>query len=243
MAACGNSGNPGNTGGGGSGGGGASTTSGSGTTTTSGTGTMAACPSGGTEKPDLVTCTTADTSMVTVPQGCAPAVDGVIHDVEWMDGACFNVSGAGGMTVVVKSSGDSLYMATSGAPTCGCGMQFYFLPAGGGGNFVVSVFDDPFGKDGDRSDFTLTSSGLTQATKDGSIDVECPGMMPTPVRYEWKIPLAKLGLEPGKAGQFKLAFTHSGAKWPAGLSVDGTSGLATFADGEPTWGVLSSTSW
>jgi hypothetical protein len=202
----------------------------------------AMCAAGGPETPNLPMCTTADTNVVTVPRGCTPTVDGVLHAAEWMDGACFNVTGTGGMVVVVKYSGDSLYMATSGPPTCGCPMQFYFEPLGGQ-NFGVQVFDDPFGKDGDRSDFTLTSTGLMLASMpDPSILTACPGNMPMPVRYEWKIPLSKLGVPPGLPGQFQMAITHSGSNWPTTLAVD-VSMHATFQNGEPTWGALKSASW
>ena len=146
------------------------------------------------------------------------------------------------MTVEIKHAGDAVYMATSGMPTCGCPMQIYFQAADGK-NFVVSVFDDPFNKDGDRSDFTLTpQSTLAMAAIDKSIVTACPGNTPTPIRYEWKIPLAKLGLSEGKAGQFKLAIVHAGAHWPAGLSLT-AQGVATYDASEPTWGTVSSPSW
>jgi hypothetical protein len=225
--------------------GGAAATSSSGvggTAGAGGSGGPSPCAGGGTEIQSLPTCATADTKLVTVPGGCTPTVDGALHAAEWADGACFNVMGTGSMVVVVKYSGDSLYMATSGPPTCGCPMQFYFEPLGGQ-NFGVQVFDDPVGKDGDRSDFTLTSTGLMLAPMpDPSIVTACPGNMPTPVRYEWQIPLTKLGVPPGLPGQFQMAITHSGTNWPTGLAVN-ASMRAAFQNGEPTWGALKSSSW
>jgi hypothetical protein len=231
-----------------SGSGGSSGTGGSGTGTTTTTTTMGsggsgpvACPSGGTETPALTMCTTPDTKLVTVPQGCAPTVDGVIHDVEWKDGACFNVIGGAGMVVVVKYAGDSLYMATSGPPACSCGMQFYFLPLGGQ-NFGVTVLDTPVGTDGDRTDFTLAGTGLVPAAKDPAIVTACPGNMPNPVRYEWKIALARLGVVANSPGQFQMAITHAGTDWPTALKVDAAM-HAVFENGEPTWGALTSPNW
>jgi hypothetical protein len=221
---------------------GGAATSSSGSGGSGGSGGPSPCAASGTEITSLPMCATPDTNVVTVPGGCTPTVDGVLHAAEWMDGACFNVMGTGGMVVVVKYSGDSLYMATSGPPTCGCPMQFYFQPLGGQ-NFGVQVFDDPNGKDGDRSDFTLTSTGLKLAPMpDPTIVTACPGNMPTPVRYEWQIPLTKLGVPPGLPGQFQMAITHSGANWPTGLAVDAST-HAAFQNGEPTWGALKSSSW
>jgi hypothetical protein len=225
--------------------GGAATASSSGvggTAGAGGSGGPSSCTDGGAEIQSLPGCATPDTNVVAVPGGCTPTVDGTLHAAEWADGACFNVMGTGGMVVVVKYSGDSLYMATSGPPTCGCPMQFYFEPLGGQ-NFGVQVFDDPVGKDGDRSDFTLTATGLMLAPMpDSSIVTACPGNMPTPIRYEWRIPLTKLGVPPGLPGQFQMAITHSGANWPTALAVN-TSMHATFQNGEPTWGALKSSSW
>src|SRR5262249_26731811 len=60
-----------------------------------------------------------------VVHGCAPTVDGTLHLDEWQDAACF-MAGGQDMAVYMKYAGDSVYMATIGNPTCGCGMPFYF---------------------------------------------------------------------------------------------------------------------
>src|SRR5665811_281977 len=63
-------------------------------------------------------CTTAAGSAVSVPKGCTPTVDGTLHLAEWSDGACFNV-GSTDMVVYAKYDANSVYLATSGQPTCG----------------------------------------------------------------------------------------------------------------------------
>jgi hypothetical protein len=187
----------------------------------------------------LPACTAAATKAVTVPKGCEPAVDGVLHDDEWGDGSCFNVA-AGDLVVTMKYANDSLYVAMSGPPTCGCGMGFYFSPENGK-NFVVSVFDDPFATDGDRSDFTLDDTGLKAKAIDMDIKVRGPGNMPTPVRYEWQIPYATLGIQKGGADSFKMAVVHSAATWPEGLAQ--MNGKVTYASDSPTWAVISAPTW
>jgi hypothetical protein len=188
-------------------------------------------------------CSTPDAKLVTVPRGCAPTVDGVLHDLEWNDGACFNVSGSGAVVVVVKYAVESLYMAISGPSTCSCPIAFYFEPLGGQ-NFVVAVLDDPTAPDGNRADYTLTGAGLTSATMAPSIVTACSKTTAMPPGYvcEWKIPLAKLGVPPGLPGQFQMAITHADSSWPTGLAVD-ASMHAAFQSGEPTWDALKSASW
>lgn len=224
------------TGTGGAGGGGATSSS---TTSTGSGGPSALCGETGTAITGLPACSSAAAKAITVPKGCEPAVDGVLHDDEWSDGACFNVAD-GDLVVTMKYANDSLYLGMSGPPTCGCGMGFYFSPENGK-NFVVSVFDDPFGTDGDRSDFTLDMTGLKPAAADKSIVIHGPGNMPVPVSYEWEIPYAKLGIQKGGADSFKMAVVHSSASWPAGLAQ--TNGKVNYADDEPTWAVISAPTW
>ena len=187
----------------------------------------------------LPACASAPTKAITVPKGCEPAVDGVFHDDEWSDGACFNVA-AGDLVVTMKYANDSLYLAMSGPPTCGCGMGFYFSPENGK-NFVVTLFDDPFNTDGDRGDFTLDMTGLKPAATNMKIKVRGPGNMPNPVSYEWQIPYTALGIQKGGADSFKMAIVHSSASWPAGLAQ--MAGKVTYADDSPTWAVIAAPTW
>ena len=96
--------------------------------------------------------------------------------------------------------------------------------------------------DGDRSDFVLTGTGLTMVAEDPSIVTACPGNMPDPIRYEWRIPLTRLGIVPGAKGQFQMAITHAGTDWPTGLAVDPAM-HAVYQASEPTWGTLLSSTW
>lgn len=219
--------------------------SGVGGTSSGGSGGIAptACAVGATEITSLPACSTsASMSAVDVPSGCAPTVDGKLHQEEWSDAACFTV-GTGDMIVRVKYSGDSVYMATSGAPTCGCGMPFEFDPDGtgpaNGNEFAISVFDDPFGDDGDRTDFVLQNGAFVQGTGPSGIVIMCPGKQPSPIRYEWKIPFAALGITAGSPHTYRQAIIHSSAYWPEGLVL--SSGVAL----DPAnWGQLSSrTNW
>jgi hypothetical protein len=101
------------------------------------------------------------------------------------------------------------------------------------------VADDPFGTNGDRSDFTPQAGQWSQGTAPPGIVTACPGNMPTPDRFEWKIPFAALGIAPGAAHTFRFAFVHAGAKWPAALATSGN-----FSTDPSTWGQVSSaTSW
>jgi hypothetical protein len=175
---------------------------------------------------------------VDVPAGCTPTIDGSLHQEEWSDAACFTVA-SGDMVVRIKYSGDSVYMATSGSPTCGCGMPFEFDPDGtgaaNGNEFAISVFDDPFGTDGDRSNYVLQNGAFVVGTVPTGVVVMCPGNQPSPIRYEWKIPFAALGIIAGSPHSYRQAIIHSSAHWPDGLVL--TSGVAV----DPTnWGQMSS---
>jgi hypothetical protein len=174
-----------------------------------------------------------------VPKGCAPSVDGALHLDEWQDSACF-VAGGGDMTVYVKYAGDSFYMATIGNPTCGCTMDFAFDPDGAttldGDEFVVKVFDDPFGTDGDRSDWAIQGGSYVAKAAPAGIVTACPGNTPTPIGYEWKVPLADLAVQPGASHTFRLALVHAQAKWPSALTLNGSS----VPNDPSSWGTLSS---
>jgi hypothetical protein len=219
--------------------GGGSTVSASATTSTGTGGPSTTCADTGAAVTALPACASAASKAITVPKGCEPAIDGVLHDAEWSDGACFNLA-AGDLVVTMKYANDALYLAMSGPPTCGCGMGFYFSPEAGK-DFVISLFDDPFGTDGDRSDFTLDATGLVAGAVDKDVVIHGPGNQPMPVSYEWKIPYAKLGIQKGGADSFKMAIVHSSASWPEGLAQ--MNGKVTYASDEPTWAVISAPSW
>ncbi len=223
----------------GEGGAGGSGTTSSSTTSTGTGGPSPTCADTGAAITALPACASAASKAITVPKGCEPAIDGVLHDAEWSDGACFNVA-AGDLVVTMKYASDALYLGMSGPPTCGCGMGFYFSPEAGK-NFVISLFDDPFGTDGDRSDFTLDATGLVADKVDKTIVIHGPGNQPMPVSYEWKIPYVKLGIQKGGADSFKMAIVHSSASWPEGLAQ--MNGKVTYASDEPTWAVISAPSW
>jgi hypothetical protein len=195
------------------------------------------CPGSGAGITMLPSCSSPATATVEVPKGCLPTIDGVIHADEWNDGACFQ---AGDQTMYVKYAGDSLYMATSVKPTCGCGMPFYFDPNGQGGldgdEFAISVFDDPFMSDGDRTDFKILGGMLQTGMAPAGIVTKCPMMVPS---YEWKIPLSALGVVPGTAHAARFAFVHAQAHWPASLTMNS----GRVADDPTTWGKLESSSW
>lgn len=223
----------------GAGGAGGSTATSSSTTSTSSGGPSTMCSGTGAAITALPACASAASKAITVPKGCEPAVDGVLHDDEWSDGACFNVA-AGDLVVTMKYASDALYLGMSGPPTCGCGMGFYFSPENGK-NFVISLVDDPFGTDGDRSDLVLDATGLKPGAIDKAIVIHGPGNQPMPVSYEWKIPYAELGIQKGGADSFKMAIVHSAASWPEGLAT--MNGHATYASDEPTWAVISAPTW
>ncbi len=183
-----------------------------------------------------------------VPVGCAPSVDGTLHLDEWQDAACFTVTGTGAaspdMAVYVKYAGDSVYMATIGVPTCGCAMPFVFDPDGNtgldGDEYAVSVFDDPFMTNGDRADFVIQGGMFVSGMAPAGIVTMCPGNMPNPIVYEWKLPFTALGITPGSPHTYRMAIVHAMAKWPDTLTLN-ASGVP---DDPSTWGPLSSsTNW
>jgi hypothetical protein len=232
--------------------GGATGTGGTGGTASTGNGGSggwsppALCATGGAEIDKLPDCAAGPLDTIAVPAGCAPVIDGVLHAEEWGDGTCFDVGGSGApdMVVRMKIAGDSLYFATSGLPTCSCGMKFYFDPSGmqglDGDEFAVSVMDDPFLKDGNRSDFVFQAGKLVAGNAPGGIETACPGNLPNPVRYEWRLPLSALGAKAGTTHPFRFAIVHAEAKWPAGLTVDGNGAASTPG----TWGVVKpATAW
>ncbi len=148
------------------------------------------------------------------------------------------------MRVYVKYAGDSFYMATIGNPTCGCGMQFNFIPSGGttigADEFTIAVADDPFQTDGDRANLKISGGSFqTGATAPSGIVTACPGGQPMPVPFEWKIPLSALGVTPGASHAFRMAIVHAAAKWPSGLTLNASQVPADAT----TWGTLSSASW
>ncbi len=195
------------------------------------------CSTNGTEITTLPTCSQPAGNTLVVSPGCIPNVDGTLHDSEWSDGSCF-VVGDGDMTVVMKYAGDSIYMATSGQPTCGCGMPFYFDPDGSGaanGNeFLWVVFDDPFNTDGDHSTQVLMNGAWVNGNAPAGIESMCPGNQPTPVRYEWKIPLAAVAASPGASHSWRFAINHNSQVWPSTLEPTSPSTDPT------TWGTISS---
>jgi hypothetical protein len=210
-------------------------------TTSTGTGMPQQCSGTGAEITDLPACASNTSSPVTVPRGCEPGADGVLHADEWADGACFT---AGDMTIVAKYGNDALFLAVSGQPTCGCPMGFYFNPDGtaalSGDEFALGLFDDPFGMDGDRTDFKLTGGVWSMTTQNMAISTRCPGNQPTPVRYEISLPFSTIGVTPGSAHDLGFAFVHAGVKWPAGLTVDM---MAQGPIDPSNWGKLSSATW
>lgn len=232
-------------------GGGASTASVTGSGATAGStsgaggGGVTPCEAGGAAIEALPACGADPGSSVDVERGCEPVVDGALHAGEWADATCFDVPAMGGgsdMTVVVKYAGDAVYMATSGLPTCGCAMHFYFDPDDGGaagGEIVISVFDDPFGVNGDMSAFELQAGMLAPAVAPPGLVTRCPGDQPTPIRYEWKIPFDMIGRTAGAAGAYRMAIVHASAHWPATLGFspqgipDDPGSYGRFAS--PTW--------
>ena len=180
-----------------------------------------------------------------MPAGCEPTVDGTLHLEEWNDGVCFNVGDAGGpdMIIKMKYAGDSLYFASSGLPSCGCPMLFAFDPNGvaaaNGDEFGIGVFDDPFQTNGDRVDDVLTAGVWNPGTVPTGIVTACPGNQPSLIRYEWKVPLAALGITPGVAHTFGFAISHpGGARWPASIT---TVSPLDYPTDPAEWGAISST--
>jgi hypothetical protein len=182
---------------------------------------------------------------VNIPSGCAPTVDGTLHLEEWNGATCFNVGGNGDV-VYAKYSGDTLYLAFSATPACGCGMAFTFDPDGNtsfdNDEFAIDVFDDPFNADGDRSDFVVSGGNWASGTAPAGIVTACPGNQPSPVNYEFAIPFSALGITAGSPHTFRFAVNHpSGGSWPAGVTMGSGS---TLPDNPANWGTLSSpTNW
>jgi hypothetical protein len=173
-----------------------------------------------------------------------PAIDGALHAAEWSDGVCVS-SATSDMTMRFKYAGDSLYIAQAGNPTCGCPMPFEFDPNGNtmadGDEFAISVFDDPFATNGDRADLLLKNGKFVMGMVPAGIEVMCPPNQPTPIRYEWKIPLAALGISPGTPHTFRFAHVHASAHWPSGVVIDPASNASIDT---ASWGtVSSSTNW
>lgn len=206
-------------------------------TGSSSSGAMAkACPGSGAEITELPACAGSTATPVTVNAGCDPTFDGVLHADEWSDGTCFF---AGDMTIVAKHGADGLYLAVSGPPTCGCPMGFVFDPdkagAANGDEFVVAVFDNPFDVDGDRGDFRLVNGSFMAGMAPEGIVTACPGNMPTPIRYEIKLPYAAIGAAAGAPHDLGFAHYHATKHWPASLVLD-----AMQAPTDPaSYGVLS----
>lgn len=175
-----------------------------------------------------------------VKKGCTPTVDGVLHADEWMDAQCINT---GDLDIYMKYDATTLYVAASGMPTCGCPMGFYFDPDKQGmamDEFLVALFDDPFNKDGDRTDFRLVNGKWIMGAAPMGIVTACPGKQPNPIRYEIAVPFAALGITPKNAHDWGFAFVHAAAHWPSSLKVD-PSGQATDTT---TFGkITSSANW
>lgn len=179
------------------------------------------CPGEGAEITTLSACADQTASPIAAALGCVPAVDGTLHEDEWSDGSC---ELAGDMTLSVKHDADTLYIAASGQPSCGCPMFFYFDPTMGtspdGDEFAIGLFDDPFNPDGDRVDQVNSGGAWVNGEAPPGIVTLCPGNQPSPIRYEISIPYSALGLVAGQEGDIGFALVHAGAVWPAGLSVD-----------------------
>lgn len=221
----------------GAGSGGATSASDGSSGSSTGTGmASAACVASAAEITELPSCAANTATPVAVKAGCTPTFDGTLHADEWSDGTCFF---AGDLTIVVKYGTDGLYLAASGAPTCNCPMGFVFDPdhaaSPSGDEFVLALRDDPTGKDGDRHDFVLMGGGFVAGAAPAGIVTACPGMKPTPVRYEVKLPWAAIGGPNGAPHDLGFALYHANAHWPKGLVLD-----AMNAPTDPkSYGVLS----
>jgi hypothetical protein len=245
IAGCsGNSGTSSGSSGSGSSAGSGSTGSGStGSGGSSGGGTQACAET--TAVARLPACGAPASSNVGVPSGCVPTVDGALHVEEWNGATCFNI-GSNGDVMYAKYAGDSLYLAFSATPACGCGISFSFDPDDAASlnedEFSVSLADDPFGTDGDRADFVYQGGSWKAGAAPAGIVTASPGNQPSPVNFEWKIPLSALGITPGSAHAFHLAVNHpNGGTWPAGVSISSSS---NFPDNPSNWGEISSpTNW
>ncbi len=150
------------------------------------------------------------------------------------------------MTIYVKYSGSTFYMAFSTIPSCGCGMGFAFDPDDGsaldGDEFSVGVFDDPFSANGDRFDSVYTNNAWASGSAPAGIVTACPSPAPQPpnaIPYEWSMPFSALGITAGSPHTFKMAIYHSGQSWPPGITPDSTGHI------DPTQGgsLSSSSNW
>ena len=203
--------------------GGASTAGSGGSGPSGGSSPGTTCAADATEITTLPACSSPDSSMVSVGPGCGPTVDGTLHAAEWVDSTCF-VVGAGDMTVDIKYAGDTLYLSTSGKPSCGCPMLFQFDPDGGatvdGDEFALGLFDDPGGMDGDRFDVVVQGGKFKMGTAPAGIVTRVQGMTSMNVHYEISIPLAALGITPGTAHTFGFGILHAAVGWPTSLTPD-----------------------
>lgn len=189
---------------------------------------------------------TSNDPPVVVPKGCTPNVDGTLHAEEWADATCFNVMSAGSalMPVYVKYGQDAVYVAESGSQTGG-GFITYLDPDDSdamGDEIDVSVFDDAFGTDGDRSDGAYQNGAWsTVATPVSGVIVKNPANMngaPGALfTFEWKIPFSAVGIAPGQAHAFRIGIDYQFAAWPSSASPVG------MGTDPSTWGRLTSTSW
>jgi hypothetical protein len=198
------------------------------------------CPGTGAPVTALPACNAAPTTMVNVPSGCIPTVDGTFHTDEWSDAACFKLTK--GDAAFVKYAEDNLYLAYVVPPMAG-GAPFAFDPDGGttfeGDEFIIGVFGDPFSNNGDEFGISrVNGMWKNGTTPDPAIIVRCPPNQPNPPTYEWKIPLSKLGATPGQAHSFRFALIDAGDLWPAGLTLDAQN----LPNDPSNWGVLSSSS-
>jgi hypothetical protein len=113
------------------------------------------------------------------------------------------------------------------------------VAAANGDEFGIGVFDDPFVTDGDRSDHVLTSGVWGTGTVPEGIVTRCPGGQPSPIRYEWQVPLSALGITPGGAHTFGFAIAHPGAAhWPTGVT---TVDAMEYPTDPAQWSAISST--
>jgi hypothetical protein len=236
LAACGGSTHGGPTTAGSGGGSGESSSSGAGAT--SGGGGSTTCTQGAVVT--LPACADPAATSIDVPAGCVPTVDGAYHQGEWDGAACITV---GGDPVYVKFANDTLYLAWSMKPTCGCPAQLVFNTDGAqtldGKQLDLGIFDDPFGAAGDASEFTSAAGGwVMSASVATGIVIANPPNAPPLVTYELSIPFATLGISAGQAHSVGFGVNHpmSGV-WPSGLTVP----MDMYQPTTPSdWGQLSS---
>jgi len=192
----------------------------------------------------LPKCTTTLGASINVPAGCRPTVDGAYHAGEWGDAACLS---AGNDPVYLKYAGDTLYLAWSMTPTCGCGAQLAFSKDSAqtldGSQFDLALLDDPFGSSGDASELISKSGGWgSQGAVASGIVIANPPNQPSPVTYELAIPFAQLGITAGQAKTVGMAIHHSSDKVPSGLTFDAT--VPSLPANPASWlGLTSSANW